>query len=249
MTTENPAESLSQVLQWACSPRGGNNFWGRILNGCGRRCVPGLGTAAVSLTRDGKFMFLWDPQFFTEIPMPLRIMVVIHEAGHIVLSHIERSIGLKQRCNSNNFQWNQLFPLINIAQDMAVNDVALRPLVDLANFRDHKQHLMFPENLPYEFPRNESFEEYLARLIQKCKDDGYDPNQQETDGEGNAVIEIHGVPVPMDSKSDGAPQPSNQIGQGKHPVNQAPDWLKDARQGLMPQHIDWQSLLDAMTDA
>lgn len=266
---QTPAEALSQVLQWACSPRGGNNFWGRILNGCGRRAAPGIGTAAISLTREGKFMFLWDPEFFINIPMPLRIMVVIHEAAHIVLSHIERSLHMKQICSTNKFQWNQLFPLINTAQDFAANDTALRALVELGNFREFKKSLMFPENEEYRFPQGKSFEEYLAMLIEKCKKEGYDPNKQETDNEGNAIVEVYGVPMPMPGNGDqgdddGQGQPQDGEGEGdgqkqgqgqgqgqpgKHPVNEAPQWLKDLRKNLMPQHIDWQAMADNMTDA
>ena len=35
-TEEEKARAMSMALHWLCSPRGGNNFYGRILNGCGR---------------------------------------------------------------------------------------------------------------------------------------------------------------------------------------------------------------------
>jgi predicted metal-dependent peptidase len=237
---------LSQVLQWACSPRGGNNFWGRVMNGCGRRETPGLGTAGVTLTRDGKYLLLWDPDFFESVSVPTRIVVIVHEAAHLALSHLERAIAFRSRHNENQYILKQLHQLLNIAQDLTVNDLAVRPLAATKGFEGSADQLLFPEKLPYSFPTGLSAEEYFALLLKKCKEDGYDPSKQETDEDGNALdIEI-GVAIPQDGSNQ---KESSSPRQDKSPKNVAPDWLKDTRQNTMPLHIDWQQIMDSMTDS
>jgi len=255
-TNDDPEKALSQVLQWACSPRGGNNFWGRVLNGCGRRAVNNLGTAAVSLTQEGKYQFLWDPQFFSSIDTPLRILVVIHEATHIVLQHLIRGMRYKQFCK-HEYQWAQLMPIVNMAQDFAANDISLRSFMELSNFRKHHKTLLFPENDPYNFPEGKSFDEYLSLLLDKCETDSYSPYQQETDANGTPIFVDSGIPIP--SEGDGSNSDGNAQGKessspdtnqkSSQPVNQAPQWLKDVRGSIMPQHIRWEDLLDHMTEA
>ncbi len=36
---EKPNALLSEALQWLSSPRGGDNFYGRVLNGGGRKAA------------------------------------------------------------------------------------------------------------------------------------------------------------------------------------------------------------------
>ncbi len=86
--SDNPAEALGKALQWACSPRGGNNFYGRVLNGCARKVVPGLNTIGVTLDELGRYVFLWDPVWFVAQDEPYQLLGIVHEAGHLVLRHV-----------------------------------------------------------------------------------------------------------------------------------------------------------------
>ncbi len=182
---EEAYESLSEVLHWASNPRGGNNFYGRILNGCGRRATEGLGTAAVTLTREGKYRFLWDPFFFVSIDMPMRIVVVVHEAVHIVLQHLERILRIRMSCKDEE-TFTRLVPFTQIAADMAANDIGTRPFLESKAFREYKEKLIFPEHEPYKFEMGKSFERYLQLLLEKSKEEtGYDPIAGEAGVGGN----------------------------------------------------------------
>ncbi len=169
----NEEHLLSEALQWVCSPRGGNNFYGRVINGCRRQASDEQKTAAVTLTPLGTYLLIWSPTFFTEIKAGMRILVLIHEAGHIMLCHLERMI--RQRLFlSDDVLFKRLMPLLQIAADMAVNDIAVRPFIELMNFHQYKENLVFPEHKPYDFPLGKTYEEYVALLLEKSKKEGYD---------------------------------------------------------------------------
>jgi len=164
---------LSEALQWVCSPRGGNNFYGRVINGCRRSANDSIKTCAVVLTREGTYRLIWSPKFFEEIKAGLRILVLIHEAGHIMLRHLERMV--RQRLFlSDDKLFDRLMPILQKAADMAVNDIATRPFIELMNFHKYKDALVFPEQEPFNFPEGLTYEEYVKKLLEKSKDEGYD---------------------------------------------------------------------------
>jgi len=171
-------KAMGAVMQWLSSPRGGDNFYGRIMNGCGRTPKEGVKTACVTLTSEGKYLLLWDPAWFVSRKMPDRILTVIHEAGHIVLQHLERALRLRLSVREPEV-FQRLLPIFNIAADMASNDIALRPFVDSGVFKNYKDGFLFPENPQYDFPENQTFEKYLELLIQKAKSEGYNPKTGE----------------------------------------------------------------------
>ena len=215
----NPIETLGEVIQWICSPRGGNNFYGRVLNGCGRTAKEGVGTAAVTLTNEGKYMFYWDPTWFCDQTMALRVLVVIHEAAHIVLQHCERGLHIFTQLREPRVQAN-LKPFMNIAMDMAVNDVALRAFIEMAAFKNYKTPLIFPENPPFEFPIGLTFEQYLDLLIKKSKKDGFNPYT-------DIVV----------------------VGEGQGQGKKLPQWVSDVMGDMLPKHLPWMDDLKDMTDA
>ena len=172
-SNEEPLKALSSVMQWLSSPRGGDNFYGRVMNGCGRSVNRTIQTAAVTLTRDGKYLFLWHPEWFIGLKMPERILTVIHEAGHIVLRHLERFLRLKLATKDHE-TFMRFLGVMNLAADMASNDVTLRGFADTSTFAEHKKMFIFPESEQYKFPTGKSFEEYLQLLIEKAKKEGHD---------------------------------------------------------------------------
>lgn len=217
----NPIETLGEIIQWACSPRGGNNFYGRVLNGCGRMAQEGIGTACVTLTSDGKYMFRWDPEWFCAQPIPLRTIVAIHEATHIVLQHCERCLRIHTQIRDPQIQ-QMLHPFMNIAADMAVNDIAIRQFLSLTAFKKYKTAIIFPENPPFEFPQGLTFEQYLDLLLLKAKETGFDPFKDKI------------VLVPSNSSIEG---------------KKLPKWLEDTIGNLLPKHLPWIDDLKDMTDA
>lgn len=165
----SPAEALGRALQWACSPRGGNNFYGRVLNGCSRQVQKDLGTCGVTLDLHGRYIFLWDPSWFVKQEKSFQLLIMIHEAAHLVLRHLERNLYIFR--NQSIETQHRLADIRNIAQDMAANDVAVRPLIGDKNlrFQEHTHQIVWPESRDY--PVDKTFDEYflmLLRDLEKC---------------------------------------------------------------------------------
>ena len=183
---ESKANAMHDILQWLCScnPRAGNNFYGRVLNGCGRSQVDKLGTAAVTLTPEGHYKFLWDPIWYEEQEHPFQILVVLHEVAHLVLKHLERILRIRLKL-SDNKKYAAYHKIINVAADMAANDMVVRPYAEEASnkhvYASALDLLILPdkrsskETQPRKlYPRGESFEEYLARLLEDLEKSGWD---------------------------------------------------------------------------
>ena len=199
LTDIEPGEALGACLQWACSPRGGNNFYGRVLNGCARRKTPGIKTCGVRIAADGRYELCWDPEWFVAIPDPFRLMAVVHEAAHLMLRHIERALRFHQDI-VDPIRAAKLREVINVAMDMAANDISVRPLVDdqRMRFRDYRHLIIWPEDK--EYPRGRTFEEYLLMLLRDLKQHGWTPEDSDSE-----------MPEQSDSASD--PQDSGQQGE------------------------------------
>lgn len=240
----SPEDALSACLQWACSPRGGNNFYGRVLNGCGRRSEPSLGTVGVTLTTEGKYMFLWDREWFVDQDSPFQLLCIVHEAGHIVLQHLERMLKIRMEINDPK-KAKRFRPIMNVAADMAVNDVAVRPMLNDArtSFASHKDKLIFPESRNY--PTGKSFEEYFALLMQDLIKHGFDPNADIVEKMKQALLGQE------EGEGKGEGQGQGQPGPGKDDPNLDgfPQWFKDLLSQNFKGDLDWQDALDEMTDA
>lgn len=174
---EEQGRAMSMALQWLCSPRGGNNFYGRILNGCGRSPQKNMWppTAAVTLDTKGRYMLVWHPEWFVRQDGPFQLLVVVHEAAHLSLQHLEKMLRWRLRIQ-DVIKYKRLEPVMNVAADMAVNDIALRPMMDIAGttFPQYKERFIWPEAM--EYPEGETFEYYFNRLMDDLKKEGFDPD-------------------------------------------------------------------------
>ena len=174
---KSAGEALGKCLQWACSPRGGNNFYGRVLNGCGKLASEGLGTCGVRLDSLGRYLMEWDPNWFVQQEEPFQILVIVHEAAHLILRHIERGEQIKRRM-IDDAKAHRVHEVLNVAADLAVNDTTIRPLINdkRLNFSKCYDKFIWPEEKGY--PQDKSFEEYLAMLLKDLKKDGWSPDDQ-----------------------------------------------------------------------
>jgi predicted metal-dependent peptidase len=175
-TTESPAAALGMALQWLCSMRGGNNFFGRLLNGCSHVVdynLPYESAAAVGLDSDGRYQLIYSPDKYKKYAPPLRTLVLVHEAAHLALRHLERILRA-QIVAPDMRKFSRLHEVLNVAADMAANDVAIRPL--LCDKRNHfdtcEEHFIWPEERGY--PAGETFEEYFILLLKDMEKHGFD---------------------------------------------------------------------------
>jgi predicted metal-dependent peptidase len=244
----NPNDALSACLQWACSPRGGNNFYGRILNSCGRRSTPGLGTVGVALTREGKYLFLWDRDWFVAQDAQFQILCIVHEAGHLVLQHCERMLKIRLEVN-DNIKAKRLRPVMNVAADMAVNDVALRGMFNdpKMNFSEYKPRIILPEDKGY--PVGQCFEEYFALLLNDLVKDGFDVDGKEVQQKMKAELLGEGGGEGGEGGEGDKQQQSNAPGKLEPNLEGCPEWYKQLLSKNFKGDIDWQDIMDDMTDA
>lgn len=271
-SNKTAAQALGECLQWACSPRGGNNFYGRVLNGCGKQVNHYLGTAGVRLDRLGRYILEWDPEWFVAQPRPFQLIVIVHEAAHLMLRHIERAVVIKRQLQDDQ-KARRLHEVINIAMDMAANDVAVRPMTNDHNmqFKNYKDLIIWPEDRDY--PPNKTFEEYLGILLQDLKDHGWDPNDdgaevpeqssapgagapqsgnekekkpQEKDGAGGSSAQKSGKKKKQQKGGGGKGKEQNTKGDDKG-EGKLPQWFKNL---LNKKHrtVDWSKIFDKMTD-
>jgi predicted metal-dependent peptidase len=268
--------ALSEVLQWACSPRGGNNFYGRILNGCGRVNIPGLHTAGVTITPEGRYLLACDNEWFAEQPRPFQIVVMIHEAGHLALMHIERELRYK-RIIIDKKKFRYIHKILNVAMDMAVNDVAVRPFLSEqgSKFEACREKLIFPEDR--EYPPDLEFETYFSMLMKDLKEHGFDPNNHELhvqmgggsgqgdaeeddqqqggsgsqgeDGEDEQEQEGGGGGSEGEKEQQEAQGPGKGDGYDPQQDPNLPGWFKGLLQKQLTVHVDWTDAFEDMTDA
>lgn len=263
---------ISENLQWAVSTRGGNNFLGRVLNGC--RFIPQkkLGTAGVMIGKTGHNVFVYDPEWLVSLPRAKQILVFFHEGAHLALNHVGRFLRLRKLVN-NDYRYARRHMVLNVAADMAVNDTALRVFVEQKSqiFKDEMKSMILPEERNY--PREESFEHYAHLLFDDLAKHGWAPDdiedviddikkrlQQQTEkepsgegqsgegqsGEGQSQ-QASGGPEKSPPKDDGTPK----SGYGPYDPMQdpkLPDWFKGL---LARQHapLDISEIWDKLTES
>jgi predicted metal-dependent peptidase len=178
---QNPGEALGECLLWLIDPRGGRNFYGRIINGCTLTPNYTIPTAGVCINTLGKYEMVWNPAWFVSITRKEQILVVVHEAAHLILRHIERMLKVTYKIHDNVVK-KRVHDVLNVAADLAVNDTALRPLMadTKIDFNDIRSTIIcWPEEMG--FPKGQTMEFYFAELLQKLKEEGVDPYKPPTE--------------------------------------------------------------------
>lgn len=158
--------AISNAIQWLCSPRGGNNFYGRIMNGVRRIEASGLNSAGVTIDNNGHFIFVYDLEWFSQRPVPDQLFILQHEACHLILQHIPRVAKMYRELSCGETLEHPFnYRIINIAMDCAVNGGLLHKVMKTTLDPEHPY--VDPER-DLELPTTLMFEEYLGRLIEKA---------------------------------------------------------------------------------
>jgi len=159
---------IQNAFYWLCSYRGNNNFFGRVLNSCRREFTDNGPIAGVRVDNEGRYVLQANIPEFNKQSVLLRICIMVHEAGHLALRHYERMlriVGGKINLHKEDML-QEIWKLLNIAGDLAVNDLAIRPLVieiSQQAFEEISAHALFPEK--YDLPCKLSLEDYFLRLM------------------------------------------------------------------------------------
>lgn len=252
-TTDSPAQALGIALQWLCSMRGGNNFFGRLLNGCTHVVddnMPYGSCAAVLLDPDGHYQLAYGPTRFKEMNPPMRIMVLVHEAAHLALRHLERMLRARMVAHDEK-KFRRLHAVMNVAADMAANDMAVRPM--LGDHRNHfdtcKDEFIWPEER--DFPQGKTYEEYFILLLKDLKAHGFDPDF-DPDEDLQKKLDNMQQGQGQDQQSDGESGPQTLQG-GNRPGDALddnyPGWFKSLLNKNSYTAVIWDKPFQQMTDA
>lgn len=162
--TAQEINELASCLIYLVSPqpRGADNFWARTLNGCDKLFLSGAGTASVSITPNGRYVLTCDPDFFRRLSAPLKKLILIHEAGHLALRHIERLCRIMMNVQDPlvRFALKQVF---NYAADFCVNDSVLRLEPEFKKCHLPKSELN-EKNDPFRPDENGNLPENITRI-------------------------------------------------------------------------------------
>lgn len=158
-------------------------------------------TAAVGLNMGtGKINFMMNPKFFFSLGNKEQLFIICHEAMHVLLSHIDRSL----RYDLDSY-------LSNIAQDIVINETLVNEFGFFRESLDFGLILCFIDTIftkeqimKHQIVPGKSFEFYYDLLIQYKEEilkeavildfhlDGNASNDDMVlkDGEGNIIVEI-----------------------------------------------------------
>ena len=273
---ESVRDAMSQSFVYLVSPRGADCFYARILNACEKITDKEHSTLGVHITPSGKFVLKYNPEFFASLTYPLKKLVLVHEAGHLVLRHQERLFRMMAVITDPKIRI-ALLAIFNWAADFAVNDNLVRNEAEWAtqkpwenNPKDLMERINKGEKLPegtwawllpehFNLPKDKSYEYYLGALMQDAqtffdameklmgKGDGSDGDGSDGDGSGS-----EGGTSPGKGKSGG----SSKSGEG---VPSELRKLAEEKPGLFQKmleayarhtgdnHKDWVKVANEMT--
>ncbi len=198
MTTTTTDITLSQSFVYLVSPRGGNNYFAVVINGCDKLYTEGLGTLAIYLSPNGRYTLMCDPTFFATQSDQMKKLILVHEAGHIAMRHPERLCRMLSYITDPVVR-DAVLAVYNIAADLAINDTIVRPEAEFAAMVAEKQFTgWLPEHI--NFPLGLSMEKYMWMLVHKRVeliellkeileegDDDSDGDGSEGEGEGDGA--------------------------------------------------------------
>lgn len=201
--------TLSEAFTYFLSARQ-RNFYARIISALIRREAPGLGTVAVGISKDGKFVFYYDSDFVASLSLPKFLLILEHEVYHLLLGHIPRFLDLMSALQSDE-EKRRFRAVMNVACDCAGNEL-MRSEKDFDDnygqwfyqSEDNPQGFLIPEKFHLE--RNQPFEIYQFQLLSQL-------NKAVQDlGEG---LEMTTYSVPINPDAGGQPQRGDDEGEGQ----------------------------------
>jgi len=200
--------SLSEAFAYLLSAKQ-RHFCARTVSALVRVRSPGLGTMAVGISRDGRLCLFYDPEFIKTLTLRKLALICWHEVLHLALDHIPRYLNLLVGCPSEASK-SRLRVAMNYGADFAANEL-IRSERGFDNTEDAKwlygckadpRGGLLPDK--FGFPRNLSFEEYMALLNEKMEH----TSQQIAEG---LSLETYSIPMPQGDEND----PSDGQGQGQ----------------------------------
>ena len=130
-------------------------------------------TAGVTITEDGQFELIYNPEFFAGLNDDQRTGVLVHEFYHLIFEHItgrlpDELAGLMGKRTSVPKEKAQLFKLWNIAADLSINyHIGAENLPEGCCIPGGKQFEEAPGDMTAEW-----YFDYLKQKMDDDQDDG-----------------------------------------------------------------------------
>lgn len=236
--------AISNAIQWLCSPRGGNNFYGRVMNGVRRVHTPGLKSVGVNIDDAGHFFLVYDLEWFESRSVEEQLFIIQHEACHLILRHIERVTRMYKDLSCGaalEHPFNHR--IINVAMDAAVNSNLLRKELTALG---PKQPFIDPVR-DFECANGLTFDEYLAHLVEKAEITSM-PSMGEGDGSGEGGTGTSETKSPEEGEAN---SDSSGNGKEKQEGQESNDKPGDGiPEDAFPKHVcDYSKQLGSKTEA
>lgn len=226
--------SLSEAFTFLLSAKQ-RNFYARVLSALTRVEKRGLGTVAVGINRDGKYILYYDPEFLEKLHFQELVLTLEHEVYHLILGHIPRYLdiisGLVIEEEKRKFQ-----AAMNISADCAANELMrAEPKFDehygvwfYGSEATDGREFIIPET--FGLKRLKPFEIYLFQMIAKMKKE----TKEFMEG---CKLELYTLPMPGagQGQSQGGGKPQQQPGQGQQQQGQGQGQGSSDQQGQQNQ--------------
>lgn len=229
--------SLSEAFTFLLSAKQ-RNFYARVLSALTRVEKRGLGTVAVGINSDGKYILYYDPEFLEKLHFQELVLTLEHEVYHLILGHIPRYLdiisGLVIEEEKRKFQ-----AAMNVSADCATNELMRsEPKFDdnygrwfYGSEATEGRSFVIPET--FGLKKLQPFEIYLFQMIAKMKK----KTQEFMEG---CSLDLYSLPMPGagqgqgkgDQQSQGPPQPGEGSGGGGQD-----DQQQDPSEGKTPEAI------------
>lgn len=170
MTNTTEDNELAKSLVYFVSRRGSSNYWATLINGCTKVYLQDKGTLSVGVTENWKYVLTCHVPFFEACSPKMKLLGLVHEAGHIALNHLPRLFKLLSSC-TDPFVRRAVLTTFNWAADFATNDSIVRYE---PGFKECHRPRGADENvgeftflLPEEWdlPAGKSMEEYIVLML------------------------------------------------------------------------------------
>jgi predicted metal-dependent peptidase len=219
--------SLSEAFTFLLGAKQ-RNFYARVLSALTRVEKRGLGTVAVGINNDGKYILYYDPDFLERLHFQELVLTLEHEVYHLILGHIPRYLdiisGLVLEEEKRKFK-----SAMNISADCATNELMRNePKFDetygvwcYGSEATEGREFIIPDT--FGMKKLQPFEIYLFQMIAKMKK----TTKEFLEG---CKAEVYSVPMPGAGKGKGEGQgkgqqqdPQDGQGQGQGQQDQTPE--------------------------
>lgn len=158
--------TLSQAMSYLVHPKFGRNFYAMTLSPLLRVEAPNI--YAMGVTAVGRrFALLYNPTWIDESSFEFVVGVIEHEALHLVMEHLSRSLRFRATLAGNDLKFFSEI-LDQYAADMAVNSLLVKSNKWMERNKS-ADSMVLPAH--YGLPPDKSYEWYARQLMQKTQDD------------------------------------------------------------------------------